>query len=205
MRSVGNSVSGIKRTVIHPHSSGLGSSRISPRWRKTSITTRQRDVMVQRGSPPKPHPRFIEPMECLAVEHLPDVGGWLYEVKLDGYRVVAVKDGKDVGLYSRYGNVLTADFPAVAFALRQLPARRLVVDGEIVALDAKGSPSFQRLQNRKRNDTNIVLYVFDLLHLEGKDLLSLPLQDRRNKLEELSSSFDEPLRLAPVLNASLDA
>src|SRR2546430_338793 len=122
--------------------------------------------MVQRGEAPKPHPRFIEPMECLPVQDLPDSEDWLYEVKLDGYRAIAVKDGKDVGLYSRYGNSLTADFPAVAFALRRLGYRAITVDGEIVAIDAQGRPNFQELQNRKRTKLAIVFYVFDLFHLD---------------------------------------
>jgi DNA ligase D-like protein (predicted ligase) len=161
--------------------------------------------MVQRGEPPKPHPRFIEPMECHAVSQLPDATGWLYEIKLDGYRVIAVKDGKDVALYSRYGNTLTADFPHVVFALKQLRMRRFILDGEIVALDAQGRPDFQRLQNRKRDKPETVFYIFDLLHLDGVDLLEQPLLARRERLGQIAPAFSEPLRLAPVLDASLDA
>src|SRR5438270_5548712 len=116
--------------------------------------------MVQRAEAPKPYPRFIEPMECLQVESLPDSDDWLYEVKLDGYRAIAVKDGKDVGLYSRYGNSLLADFPGIAFGLRQIRHRAVTFDGEIVALDAEGHPNFQELQNRKRTKLTIVFYVF---------------------------------------------
>src|SRR3954462_10855844 len=151
--------------------------------------------MVQRGEGPKAHPRFIEPMECLAVPKLPAAEGWLYEVKLDGYRVIATKDGKDVGLYSRYGNALTQQFPAISFALQQLAARAVILDGEIVALDEKGRPNFQELQNRQKTKLPIVFNVFDLLHLEREDLLELPLRQRRKRLESLAKSFREPLRL----------
>src|SRR5438445_88592 len=100
--------------------------------------------MVQRGGLAKPNPRFIEPMECLAVPKLPDTKNWLYEVKLDGYRVIATKDGKDVGLYSRYGNALTREFPGIAFALQQVRTQAFILDGEIVALDEQGRPNFQQ-------------------------------------------------------------
>src|SRR4051812_23806598 len=161
--------------------------------------------MVQRGEGPKAHPRFIEPMECLAVPKLPAAEGWLYEVKLDGYRVIATKDGKDVGLFSRYGNALTRQFPAISFALQQVRAQALILDGEIVALDENGRPDFQQLQNRMKTKSPIVFYVFDVLHIDRQDLLHLPLRSRRKRLLTLAKAFREPVRLAPVLDASLES
>src|SRR4051794_18281423 len=194
---------GRRRIAAGQRMNGLGLNPISRRWLKTCRSERRPDAVVQRGEPPKPHPRFIEPMECLAVEKLPDAKGWLYEVKLDGYRVIATKDGKDVGLYSRYANSFTADFPAIIFALREINVHRAVFDGEIVALDVEGRPDFQLLQNRKRSKPDIALYIFDLLHLDGKDLLAEPLTVRRKRLNAVAASFSGAVRLAPVLDASL--
>jgi bifunctional non-homologous end joining protein LigD len=88
-------------------------------------------------------PSFIEPMKVLPVEKVPE-GDWLYEIKHDGYRALAFKDGKDVRLVSR--NKKAFDYPQLLDALKKLPAERVTLDGEIAALDEKGGSSFQLLQ-----------------------------------------------------------
>jgi len=107
-------------------------------------------------------------MKALPVGKLPE-GDWLYEIKFDGYRALAFKDGKDVCLVSR--NKKAFDYPQLLDALKKLPADRVILDGEIAALDEKGRSSFQLLQMFKSSgDVPLVYYVFDLLSLEGKDL-----------------------------------
>jgi bifunctional non-homologous end joining protein LigD len=91
---------------------------------------------------------FIEPMKALPVEKLPE-GDWLYEIKHDGYRALAFKDGKDVRLVSR--NEKEFDYPQLVDALRKLPVERAILDGEIAALDEKGRSSFQLLQLFKKS------------------------------------------------------
>jgi bifunctional non-homologous end joining protein LigD len=86
---------------------------------------------------------FIEPMNALPVENLPE-GDWLYEIKFDGYRALAFKDGKDVRLISRDKKAF--DYPQLLDAIKKLPAERVILDGEIAALDEKGRSSFQLLQ-----------------------------------------------------------
>jgi bifunctional non-homologous end joining protein LigD len=141
--------------------------------------------MVQRVlRSPKPHPRFISPMECQRVPKLPKGEDWVYEIKQDGYRVIAVVDGPTVLLYSMKGVDYTREFAHIAFALSSLK-QRVVLDGEIVALDERGRANFQELQNRKSTRLPIVYYVFDLLHENGKDLTDLPLAERRQRLEEI--------------------
>jgi hypothetical protein len=117
---------------------------------------------------------FIEPMKALPVSKLPE-GEWLYEVKHDGYRALAFKDGKDVRLVSR--NKKAFDYPQLLNALKLLPADRVILDGEIVALDEKGRSSFQLLQVYKSSQQRVPLayYVFDLLFVDGKDLRKEPL------------------------------
>ena len=93
-------------------------------------------------------PSFIEPMQALSVEKLPK-GDWLYEMKHEGYRALAFKDGKDVRLASR--NKKAFDYPQLLDALKLLPADRVILDGEIAALDEKRPSSFQLLQLFKKS------------------------------------------------------
>jgi bifunctional non-homologous end joining protein LigD len=124
--------------------------------------------------------------------------GWLFELKLDGYRVLAARDGAP-RLLSRNGNDLSATFPEVIRAIRALPLDRLLLDGEVVALDDSGRPSFQRLQQRGqlrrpldiRHATvqwPVTFFAFDLLAFEDFDLRSLPLATRKALLRRLLPS-----------------
>ena len=102
---------------------------------------------------------FIEPMKAFPVEKLPE-GDWLYEIKFDGYRALAFKDGKDVRLVSR--NQKGFNYPRLLDALKLLPADRVILDGEIAALDEKGRSPFQLLQMFKSSgDVPLVYYAFD--------------------------------------------
>src|SRR5437588_10547841 len=141
--------------------------------------------MVQYGERERPSPRFIAPMECLRVDRLPTGPDWVYEVKWDGYRTLAIKDGKDALLFSYQGNSHTEQFPWVLVGLRHLPIRRFVLDGEMVALGEDGTPNFQELQNWRTTKRPIVYMVFDVLHFEGKDLMGLPLLERRTFVDRL--------------------
>jgi ATP-dependent DNA ligase len=142
--------------------------------------------MVQYVRAPKtPQPRFVEPMECQRVSKLPEGDDWWYEIKHDGYRIVAVLSGADVVLHSFSGLDYTERFPAVAFALRQMRLSAAVFDGELVALDAQGRSNFQELQNYRHTKLSIVYYVFDILHLEGRDLTKLSQGERRKSRAEV--------------------
>jgi bifunctional non-homologous end joining protein LigD len=148
------------------------------------------------------HFSFIEPMKALPVEKLPD-GDWLFEIKHDGYRALAFKDGKEVRLVSR--NKKAFDYPQLVDALRKLPADRVILDGEIAALDNKGRSSFQLLQLfKKSGDVPLVYYVFDLLSLEGKDLRNQPLTARRKALANVLKGTPDNIRLSDELRGSKD-
>jgi bifunctional non-homologous end joining protein LigD len=128
-------------------------------------------------------------MTATIVQQLPEGEKWIYEVKLDGYRALILKDGDRVQLKSRNEKDLTAAYPGVAAAGRRLTARTAVVDGEVVAVDSSGRPSFQALQHRSAHTDHIVtFYAFDLLHLDGRDLTKEPLDARRAHLPKVLGS-----------------
>ena len=127
---------------------------------------------------------FFETMDCLAVSNVPRGAGWTYEVKLDGYRLQAVKTGGKVTLYSRRRNVLNRQFGSIANALADLPDET-VLDGEVVAVDEKGRANFNLLQNFKSAETRIHYYAFDVLMHKGKLLIEQPLEKRREILAKI--------------------
>src|ERR1051326_5351377 len=104
---------------------------------------------------------FVEPMECLSVSRLNDGPEWSYEIKLDGYRAIAVKSGRGT-LYSRRKKSFNAQYPYLVEALRELPDET-VVDGEVVALDDAGRPQFHLLQQFRTQAPRIRYFIFDLL------------------------------------------
>jgi DNA ligase D-like protein (predicted ligase) len=127
---------------------------------------------------PKQAASFIETMDCLPVAKLPDGPQWTYEIKLDGYRLEAVRASRATTLYSRRENVLNQRFPYIATALKELP-NDTVIDGELVALAPDGRPDFHRLQNFRSAESRIIYYAFDILMHEGRPLTELPLLERR--------------------------
>lgn len=145
---------------------------------------------------------FIEPMLLEASTSLPE--GWLYELKLDGYRAIAGRVGGTVHMRSRNDNDFSTKYPTITAALKTLPDDT-VVDGEVVALDETGRPSFNLLQHAGSSQVRIVFYVFDLLILNGKDVMGLPLQERRKLLEtKVLPLLDEPVRYSAALDAPIN-
>jgi bifunctional non-homologous end joining protein LigD len=154
----------------------------------------------------EPMPQFIEPMAATLADRPFSDDDWLFEVKWDGYRVEAVvRDGK-VRLWTRRGNDAASYFPDLTGAPSWIAARQAIVDGEVVALDGEGNPSFSLLQDRtgirgvqssdgRRAGTRparadvaaipLVYQVFDLLYVDGKSLLDVPLEQRKRLLRTL--------------------
>jgi DNA ligase D-like protein (predicted ligase) len=130
----------------------------------------------------KPELTFVEPMECLLVSRLPEGPEWTYEIKLDGYRAQALCAGKATQLLSRNGKDLAGRFPSIARELAAALPGNSVVDGELVALDPSGKPSFSLIQNSATSGAEVVFFAFDLLRLAGKDLTKTPLSERRRLL-----------------------
>ena len=126
---------------------------------------------------------------------LPVGPDWTYEVKWDGYRVIAEKDGTRVRLISRNGKDLTRSYPGVVKAVASIRPSHVVLDGELVAIGPDGRPSFQALQHR--TDLTVVYYAFDLLVLNHESWIDRPLDDRRKRLATVvaksSVLLSEPL------------
>ena len=148
-------------------------------------------------------PTFIEPMQCKPVTALPASESWTFEIKFDGYRCIAVRRGREVTLFSRHKKVLNRRFPGVVEALISIESD-FVLDGELVALNSQGRPSFQILQHSSSQSLPIYYYAFDLLHRNGELLVNLPLSRRRELLGDLLFALKDPLRLSPLLQAPSD-
>jgi bifunctional non-homologous end joining protein LigD len=130
-------------------------------------------------------PEYLSPMLATLVNECFDDPDWIFEVKWDGYRIMARLSGGDAALYSRGRIDMTKKYPHTADALRHIAeAHDAVIDGELVALDAEGRPRFQLMQ-QPRADTPLVYYAFDLLYLDGEDLRGEPLVKRKERLEAL--------------------
>ncbi len=148
------------------------------------------------GAPNKAvRPESVQLMLAEARDNAFTAAGWFFEIKLDGYRVLGARDGT-ARLLSRNGNDLSSGFPEVIRALAALPCNRVLLDGEIVALDEAGRPSFQRLQQRARLrrgldirhamvENPVTYFAFDLLGVDDFDLRPLPLSTRKALLRKL--------------------
>jgi bifunctional non-homologous end joining protein LigD len=177
----------------------LDGERVSGRY--ALFQTRGKDWMIHRMDPAvegrEPMPERIEPMKATLAELPRDDEGWAFEIKWDGVRAIAYVPPGHLRLESRSLREITGQYPEVGRITRALGARAAVLDGELVAFDDDGRPSFQRLQRRmhvasaaevrRRMDEIPVTYmIFDLLYLDGETLFERPYEDRRVLLESLA-------------------
>ncbi|MGH2953222.1 MAG: non-homologous end-joining DNA ligase, partial [Solirubrobacterales bacterium] len=182
-----------KKVVIR-----LDGERVSGRY--ALFQTRGDDWMIHRMDPPdsgrEPMPEGIEPMKATLAKLPADAEGWGFEIKWDGVRAIAYCGPGQVRLESRNLRDITRQYPEAGGIARALGSRRAVLDGELVAFDDDGRPSFQRLQRRmhvasesevrrRREHTPVTYILFDLLYLDGRSLLDLPYEGRRAELEAL--------------------
>src|SRR5665213_2024578 len=156
--------------------------------------------MAKKTALPTRTAGFIEPMECLSVSKVPDGAEWTYEIKLDGFRLEAVRLGGETTLYSRKRNVLNRKFHYVATALKHLP-EGTVIDGELVALGPNGHPDFSLLQSFRSAEPQIFYYAFDILVHKNRDLIGLPLAERRAMLQSVIKP-NEHVRIYEVADIS---
>jgi DNA ligase D-like protein (predicted ligase) len=142
-------------------------------------------------------------MLLLRTDSLPDSDQWRYELKLDGYRAIAFKRQGVVHLRSRNDNDFSGRYPDVVKGLAKMPDNT-VIDGEVIAFDDDGRPSFNALQNYGSAPAPVIYYVFDVIVLAGRDVMREPLERRRELLEKkVLPKLSEPVRDATALDAPL--
>ena len=160
-----------------------------------------RPAIQRLNSLPRKIATLVEPMECALVSQLRDGPKWLYEIKLDGYRVIAVKSGRQIALFSRRGKSFNEQFPDIAAALSDLPDDT-IVDGEVVALDSSGRADFHLLQSFRSQAARIHYFVFDLLCCKSRDLTHLPLIERRELMRSLLKLSSPRIHISERVEAS---
>jgi ATP-dependent DNA ligase len=136
---------------------------------------------------------FIAPCLPTKASKLPSGELWVHEIKHDGFRVIARKDGERVRLFSRPDNDMTRRFPLIVDALSRLRSRSCIIDGEAVACDDNGVASFDLVRHHRANDS-VFLYAFDLIELNGDDLRRDPLQVRKATLASIVGKARSGLR-----------
>ncbi len=170
------------------------------RGRYALFRTRGDDWMIHRMDPPEegrePLPERIEPMKATLAKLPADDNGWAYEIKWDGVRAIAYCPPGHLRLESRSLRDLTRQYPEIGRISLELRGRAAVLDGELIAFDTDGRPSFQRLQRRmhlasaaevrrRMAEIPVTYVIFDLLHYDGEDLFERPYERRRELLESL--------------------
>lgn len=155
----------------------------------------------RRGTAPLP--KFRPPQLATLVDDVPTGNRWMHEIKFDGYRAVVAAKGSEVRVYTRSGKDWTDKFVPLAASIAELDLPSCLIDGEIVASDAKGNPDFSTLQKvLKRGHGSqggqdlLTLHAFDLLELDGEDLTGLPNIERKERLEALLGTAPPPIHIA---------
>lgn len=159
-------------------------------WTKTGLKKNPNKIKKQKidlDLPPSTMPKTISPQLATLVDKPPSGEDWLHEIKLDGYRILAFKNGKQVRLVSRNNKDWTNQFQTIMKAVEEIPIPKLILDGEIVLFDEQNRSSFQLLQNslETADDQPFIYYVFDLLYYDKWDVRSLSLLERKALLEPL--------------------
>lgn len=195
-----------------PARKAAGRARNKPAARAAASTARQPPANGGQGDdaiPGKPAdlPAELKPQLATLVDRPPAAGDWVYELKYDGYRILARLEEGQARLYTRNGHDWTARLPHLARALAGIKVPSAWLDGEIVVLADNGMPSFQALQNAFDSDRtgDIVYYLFDMPYVAGRDIRAEPLHARRAWLGQLLAANGAVLKEAVRFSETLDA
>lgn len=166
---------------------------IKPLRKTSKLTSTGNDKLPLKGARRAALPAFVKPSLATLASKAPDGDNWIHEIKFDGYRLQARLDNGKAKLLTRNGLDWTAKFRGIADAVGKLPAKAALIDGELVVEGEDGVTSFSLLQENLKSGAQgrLIYYVFDLMHLDGNDLRSLPLHARKAALAKL-------LKLAPA-------
>ena len=159
---------------------------------KRTIRASAKDVIADLAPPPQ----WIEPELCKLVTRIPAGDNWAHEIKFDGFRMHARIVSGAAALLTRNGLDWTAKYPDVAAAIGALNCRQAYLDGELCAVLPDGTTSFSALQGHGDAPAELVYFAFDLLHLDGEDLMRLPLLERKARLEALLADAPPVLRFS---------
>jgi bifunctional non-homologous end joining protein LigD len=182
-----------------PKPSALLDDEAKKRTHRSSATnSSSRSVSFQQATrklPQETQPAFIKPQLALEAENPPHDDGWIQELKLDGYRMQARKDGSEVQMLTRNGLDWTARMPQIASAIATLPVDLVTLDGEVVVLTDDGTTSFAELQAAFQQGSRkpLTYFCFDLLHLNGHSTRTLPLTQRKDLLQKILASADSEI------------
>src|SRR6516164_3236724 len=135
---------------------------------------------------------IIEPCLPSPAKAPPSGPGWIHEIKHDGFRILARRDSSSVRLITRDGSDFTDRFPFIAMALKSLPVRSCIIDGEAIVCDENGLAVFDLIRGHG-SKTSAILCAFDLLELDGKDLRRRPIEERKGLLAKLLHDRDSDL------------
>ena len=154
---------------------------------RRKLTQPRKNPAAITGAKKSELPQFIRPQLATLVDAVPKGDEWLHEVKFDGYRILCRINKGRVSLLTREAQDWTARFKPLADAANELPVQRAMLDGEIVALEEDGTTNFQLLQNSlsQKTTANLVYFVFDLLYIDGQDLISSPVLARKEILQRI--------------------
>ncbi|WP_321888987.1 DNA ligase D [Paraburkholderia bannensis] len=190
------------------HAAKVARKNASGTARRTKNSTASRKLSTLEGAVRAALPAKLAPQLATPADAPPGTDGWLYELKFDGYRVLARIEGDDVHIFTRTGKDWSAKFPQQIEALRALKLESAWLDGEAVVLDQNGVPDFQALQNAfdAGSADSIAIWFFDLPWLNGFDLRKVPLEARRVQLEALlQDTQHEALRFSAAFEGDPDA
>jgi bifunctional non-homologous end joining protein LigD len=163
----------------------LARMKEEPNWLLRKLEEDRPEAVTTREKP-----TFVSPQLARVVPSVPQGHDWVHEIKLDGYRLIVVRNGPNVRLFTRSGLDWTDRFQNLAKQLATLSKNDFILDGEAVVFDAKGRSSFGNLQNalQQGHGSKIDFVAFDLLHHAGENLRALPLSERLKRLEKLLPS-----------------
>jgi len=160
--------------------------------RTRSATRTSRDHRVAPTAGADHPPAWIKPQLAALVKEAPEGPDWLHEIKLDGYRMHARLDARRVQILTRRGNDWTDKYPFIVEAIAGLPVQNAYLDGELCGVMPDGRTAFNLIQNA--TEGSLIFFLFDLLFLNGEDLIGLPLVDRKKRLEKLLADAPDVLR-----------
>ena len=185
--STGRDLEGIAKGLKAKKKTGTPDDAV---WQSDSVPAPKRQAKGKGKGKGVSMPNFRPPQLATLVSDVPDGPDWLFEMKYDGYRCLAAISGEQVRLYTRTGQDWTDKFKAIVPPLTRITAGTALLDGELCAFDGRGRTDFSTLKDHLSNGGSLTYFAFDLVEQDGENLASLPLIERKARLEKLLGKID---------------